>query len=907
MRFFSLVLAGVALVAAVKTELFKTCDQSGFCHRNRHYAKAIASNPSFKSPYSVVPDSIKFSESESSITGEIEKVLPDGHSVQLPFILDILKDDNVRLRVTEAQRESIKIKNNRLQTKRYDEAWKYALQSAPETEKGVFSKKESQFSVKFGNESQYEVILLYDPFRVDVYLDGSLEVALNEGGLFNVEHYRTSDTQSANMLPEESDYDAFSDSFKDASSDKLPFGPESVGMDIIFPGSNNVYGIPEHADTFALKETTDSDPYRLFNVDIFEYETQSKFPMYGLIPFMIAHKPGHSAGVLWLSAADTYVDIARSNDAIKTHWFSESGIIDVIVMIGKDPLEVSKKYGALLGNPLLPQLFSLGYHQCRWNYNDVDDVLDVTASFDAAQIPYDVIWLDIEYTENKKYFTWKKGLFDDHVGMNKKLAETGRNLVAIIDPHLKTGYEVSDAVESKKIGITNSDNSDTYHGHCWPGESVWIDTFSPEACLYWDGLFKNNTAFSGDETNLHIWNDMAEPSVFSGPETTAPKDIIHYGGWEHRDVHNIYGLTFHEATYRALEKRYGSAKRPFVLTRSYYAGSQRTAAAWSGDNRSKWEFLKMSLPMALTSQVVGMPFTGSDVGGFFGDPSPELLVRWYQAGIWYPFFRAHAHIDSKRREPYIAGGEYTDAMRDAILTRYALLPVFYTAFHDASVNNTPVLLPLLYSHPENPESFAVEDEFFIGNSGLLVKPVTDEGATSVSIYLPDELPYHNYKTYEKLQGKGNHEISVDLNSIPVFIRGGHIFARKDRYRRSSKLMRYDPYTLVVAVHEGKAKGSLYIDDGETTNYKNGEYLEIDFEYENGVLNAGVLKGAEADNLGLLNKVKVERIIIVGAEAGETAKVSQDGNEWDVELLPAGGAIIVRNPAVVIGENWTVSI
>lgn len=115
--------------------------------------------------------------------------------------------------------------------------------------------------------------------------------------------------------------------------------------------------------------------------------------------------------------------------------------------------------------------------------------------------------------------------------------------------------------------------------------------------------------------NIHLWNDMNEPSVFNGPETSAPKDNLHFGQWEHRSIHNVFGLSYHETTFNSLLNR-SPEKRPFILTRSYFAGSQRTAAMWTGDNMSKWEYLKISIPMVLTSNVVGMPFAGADVGGF---------------------------------------------------------------------------------------------------------------------------------------------------------------------------------------------------------------------------------------------------------------------------------------------------
>jgi mannosyl-oligosaccharide alpha-1,3-glucosidase len=195
---------------------------------------------------------------------------------------------------------------------------------------------------------------------------------------------------------------------------------------------------------------------------------------------------------------------------------------------------------------------------------------------------------------------------------------------------------------------------------------------------------------------------MNEPSVFNGPEITMPKDNIHDDGWEHRDLHNMYGWWMANATAKAVSTRTKKPIRPFVLTRSFFAGSQRFGAMWTGDNQANWEHLEIALPMLLSQGIAGMPFAGglhipgdvlivADVGGFFGNPEPELLVRWYQSGAFYPFFRAHAHIDTKRREPWLFGEPYTSHIRDALRLRYQLLPAIYTTFHKSSVTGLPIL------------------------------------------------------------------------------------------------------------------------------------------------------------------------------------------------------------------------
>lgn len=595
----------------------------------------------------------------------------------------------------------------------------------------------------------------------------------------------------------------------------MPIGPESVGLDITFPGYEHVYGIPEHASSLTLKETRGGEgnydePYRLYNADVFEYETNSPMTLYGAIPFMQAQKKDSAVGVFWLNAAETWVDIIKSQQnpnalttekrSTHTHWFSESGLLDVFVLPGPTAGYLYGQYGALTGYTTLPPAFSLAYHQCRWNYVSQDDVRDVDRKFDKFDIPYDVIWLDIEYTDGKKYFTWDPLTFSDPVSMQDQLAKRGRKLVAIIDPHIKNekGYEVSKQMNEKGLAVKDKNGDKSYDGWCWPGSSHWIDGFNPAAVNWWKNLF-NLKVFPYSTKNMHIWNDMNEPSVFNGPETTMPKDSLHHENWEHRDVHNLYGMLYHNATYEGMVEREGKGneKRPFVLTRSFFAGSQRTAAMWTGDNLADWSHLAQAFPMILNQGISGMPFAGADVGGFFGNPSKELFTRWYQSGAFYPFFRGHAHIDAKRREPYLIEEPYRSIVRSAIQLRYSLLPVWYTAFHRASFEGMPVIRPHFVMFPDDEAGFTIDDQFFLGDSGLLAKPVVNEGAQSVDIYLPDDEPYYDYFSHTLYQGKGYKAVPAPLDTIPLLMRGGHIIPRKDRHRRSSSLMKFDPYTLVI--------------------------------------------------------------------------------------------------------------
>ncbi len=677
----------------------------------------------------------------------------------------------------------------------------------------------------------------------------------------------------------------------------------------------------------------------MYNSDVFEYELDSPMTLYGSIPFMQAHRKGSTVGVFWLNAAETWVDIIKSKVSsnplslgiggktdTQTHWYSESGLLDVFVMLGPTPKDVTSAYTELTGYTQLPQQFAIGYHQCRWNYVSAEDVKDVDRKFDKHDIPYDVIWLDIEYTDDKKYFTWDPHTFADPLDMQKQLEQGGRKLITIIDPHIKNvgGYHIVDELKAKDLAVKNKDNN-IYEGWCWPGSSHWIDCFNPAAKAWWKTLFRFDT-FKGTVPNTFIWNDMNEPSVFNGPETTMPKDNLHHGNWEHRDVHNINGLTFVNATYDALLERgkKGEIRRPFVLTRAFYAGSQRMGAMWTGDNLANWEHLEASVPMILSMGISGFPFAGADVGGFFGNPGKELLTRWFQAGAFYPFFRGHAHIDTRRREPYLAGEPYTGIITQALRLRYQLLPSWYTAFQEASVDGSPILRPQYYVYPDDEKGFAIDDQFYIGSTGLLAKPVTKEGTEQVDIYISEGEKYYDYLDYKVYSGAGKmHAVAAPLDKIPLLMQGGHVISRRDRPRRSSGLMKWDPFTLVVVLNNaGNAEGTLYIDDGETFDFQEGACIHRRFAF------SASTSSLTSENLGLdgkrtkgylksMAKVSVEKVIVVGAPATWAGKTevlviedgAKEGRKVALSYHEAGGShaawALVRNPSTNIGKGWKI--
>uniref|UniRef100_A0A2R9CR06 Neutral alpha-glucosidase AB n=1 Tax=Pan paniscus TaxID=9597 RepID=A0A2R9CR06_PANPA len=827
-------------------------------------------------------------------------------------------------------------------------------------------------------EGPYKIILTARPFRLDLLEDRSLLLSVNARGLLEFEHQRAprvSFSDKVNLTlgsiwdkiknlfsrqgskdpaegdgaqPEETPRDgdkpeetqgkaekdepgAWEETFK-THSDSKPYGPMSVGLDFSLPGMEHVYGIPEHADNLRLKVTEGGEPYRLYNLDVFQYELYNPMALYGSVPVLLAHNPHRDLGIFWLNAAETWVDIS-SNTAGKTlfgkmmdylqgsgetpqtdvRWMSETGIIDVFLLLGPSISDVFRQYASLTGTQALPPLFSLGYHQSRWNYRDEADVLEVDQGFDDHNLPCDVIWLDIEHADGKRYFTWDPSRFPQPRTMLERLASKRRKLVAIVDPHIKvdSGYRVHEELRNLGLYVKTRDGSD-YEGWCWPGSAGYPDFTNPTMRAWWANMFSYDN-YEGSAPNLFVWNDMNEPSVFNGPEVTMLKDAQHYGGWEHRDVHNIYGLYVHMATADGLRQRSGGMERPFVLARAFFAGSQRFGAVWTGDNTAEWDHLKISIPMCLSLGLVGLSFCGADVGGFFKNPEPELLVRWYQMGAYQPFFRAHAHLDTGRREPWLLPSQHNDIIRDALGQRYSLLPFWYTLLYQAHREGIPVMRPLWVQYPQDVTTFNIDDQYLLGTLVFPVlgtnPPIQNSGAHGVQVYLPGQGEvWYDIQSYQKHHGPQTLYLPVTLSSIPVFQRGGTIVPRWMRVRRSSECMKDDPITLFVALSpQGTAQGELFLDDGHTFNYQTRqEFLLRRFSFS-----GNTLVSSSADPEGHFETpIWIERVVIIGAGKPAAVVLQTKGSpesRLSFQHDPETSVLVLRKPGINVASDWSIHL
>jgi alpha 1,3-glucosidase len=792
--------------------------------------------------------------------------------------------------------------------------------------------------------------LRFSPIQLMIEVAGKPLMLWNGAGNFIYEHRR---------LKQEGDPESWWGENYKSHHDSKPRGPEAISWDLSFQGFDHVYGLPERAKALSLPPTRDpngtylSEPYRLYNLDVFEYLSDSPFGLYGSIPLLWAHRSGQTVGAFWLNAAEMYVDVEKptSGGSVSTQWIAESGLLDIFFLLGPSPADATSQFAQLTGGTALPQAFALGYHQCRWNYKDQEDVAAVDAGFDAHDIPYDVLWLDIEHTDGKRYFTWDTNYFPTPIQMQEEIASRGRKMVTIVDPHIKrdTSWAFFNEATEKKLFVKDKDGND-FDGWCWPGSSSYLDQTSPTVRSWWADQFAVDK-YVGSTKNLYIWNDMNEPSVFNGPEITMHKDSLHDGGVEHRDVHNAYGYYYHMATAEGLRKRGFKEQgpdgdRPFVLSRAFFAGTQRIGAIWTGDNGADWDHLEVSVPMLLTIGVTGLPFSGADVGGFFGNPDAELMTRWYQLGAFYPFFRGHAHLESKRREPWLFGEETTGHIREAIRRRYRMLPYIYTLFLHANVSGSPVMRPLWYEFPQD-ANLVNEDKVFMLGNAIAVAPVLAQGETSVRVVLPQEESKNSRKYTVWYDGDSGTAIAGDaqssgggsptsstsnakpiefiapapINTIKHFLRGGTMIPLKERARRSSAAMAADPVTLVIALDaNGEAQGDLYLDDGHSFAFQRGHYSYRSFIFAaDGTLKsvAGELpKTAElpVSNAKYDSGVVIDKIVVIGLVDGPDGwSVEESGNGRYLEAAPGPLslrpglptlALVVRKAQLpVSGKDW----
>ncbi|MDE2159702.1 MAG: DUF5110 domain-containing protein, partial [Burkholderiales bacterium] len=511
---------------------------------------------------------------------------------------------------------------------------------------------------------------------------------------------------------------------------------------------------------------------------------------------------------------------------------AEDGAIDYYVIAGPAPKDVVRAYAWLTGTAPLPPRWALGFQQSRYSYGTAAEVRRIAAGLRGHRIPADAIYLDIGYQDRNRPFTVDRSAFPDLPGLVAELGAQGLHLVLITDLHIAhapgQGYAPYDSGEAADAFVKNPDGSE-FVGKVWPGPSVFPD-FSRSAVRDWWG---RQYAYFARIGVAGFWNDMNEPSVFDGPASTLPLDLVHRidePGFaprqaSHAEIHNVYGLLNSRATYEGLLKLRPD-ERPFVLTRASYAGGQRWAATWTGDNSSSWDQLNLATSMLVNLGLSGFAYAGDDIGGFAGaQPSPELLTRWFEVGAFQPIFRDHADNAKPAQEPWVGPARDLEIRRRYVEARYRLLPYLYALADEASRSGLPIMRPVFLEFPRAVAASArrnlgVRDQFMLGPDLLVAPAPTGESPAPYTVQLPGP-GWTDYWSDARVSGDRVVETPT-LERLPVYVRPGAIIPRQPLVQSTSQT---PSGPLEIAVYPGPdCAGTLYDDDGISLAYRRGDYL-----------------------------------------------------------------------------------
>lgn len=441
------------------------------------------------------------------------------------------------------------------------------------------------------------------------------------------------------------------------------------------------------------------------------------------------------------------------------------------VMVGT-PARVLLAWASLTGAPALPPAWALGHQHARWGFGSEQEVRRIVAGYQERDLPLDAVHLDIDHYDEHQVFTVDQERFPKLPQLAEDLRRDGVRLVSIVDPAVRAEpgnavYESGTVVDA----FVRDAAGQLVRGEAWAGESVFPDFTHARVREWWGGLYKERLAqgFAG------FWHDMNEPTSFTAfGEPTLPRSARHAlegRGGDHREAHNVYGLCMARAAYEGVRES-APRERPFVFSRSGWAGLQRYGGTWSGDVATGWPGLRASLALVMGLGLCGVPYSGPDVGGFDGSPSPELYLRWFQLGAYLPLFRTHASLRAGRREPWEFGPEVLEHARVALLERRRLLPYFMTLAHLARRTGTPYVRPLWWGIPEDRALRDCEDAFLLGDC-LLVAPVLDPGADRRAVQLPRGR-WYDTATGRAYDGPGQILVDAPLSRIPVLARAGAV-------------------------------------------------------------------------------------------------------------------------------------
>ncbi len=614
-------------------------------------------------------------------------------------------------------------------------------------------------------------------------------------------------------------------------------------------------------------------------------------PLYKAIPFYVGLHHKKAYGIFFDNSFRSFFDFCQERRNVTSFW-AQGGDMNYYFIYGPKMEDVVSTYTDLTGRPHhLPPLWALGYHQCKWSYCPESKVKEVTNKFRELKIPCDAIYLDIDYMSGFRCFTWNKDCFPNPKRMVKELAEKGFKTVTIIDPGIKIDNDYFVFKEGLEKGYFCKRADGPYmKGKVWPGECYFPDFTNPEVREWWSNLFKELIEDIGVEG---IWNDMNEPAVMDVPKKTFPNDVRHnYDGnyCSHRKAHNIYGMQMARATYHGV-KKFAFPKRPFVITRAAYSGTQRYTSTWTGDNAATWDHLSIANAQAQRMCMSGFSFVGSDIGGFTEQPNGELYTRWIQLGVFHPFCRTHSSGDHGDQEPYSFDDNVTNIVRKFIEIRYQLLPYLYTAFWSYVNEGIPILNSLVLFNQEDTHTHHRNDEFVFGKK-ILVCPIIEANAKGRRMYFPIG-NWFNFWNNEVVKGGEEEWVDADIDSMPIFIKEGAIIPKYPIQQYVGEKI-IEQLILDVYYKLGKEKSQVYEDANNGYDYTKGRYSLRNFNLvgKNESLTVQQFKSGK-----FITSYNTFKINLIGLPF-TIEKVELDNEEIDVSNID------VKKPILIVSKEFT---
>jgi alpha-glucosidase len=636
-----------------------------------------------------------------------------------------------------------------------------------------------------------------------------------------------------------------------------------------------------------------------WNIDPPPGHTALQNNLYASIPFTLVLAQGRAWGFFLDSTTRVEFDLAH-DDPYRAWFGAGNGDLIYYVFCGPTPADVLARYADLTGHTPMPPIWALGNGQSRFSYETAEEVRQIAHSFRDRDIPCDTLYFDIDTLDGYRVFTWNPTAFPDPEGLLAELHEMGFHAVSIVDAGVKVDQQYPVYAEGRARDLfCKTRGGNDYENAVWPGICVFPDFTNPQTRTWWGDQHRPLLDAGVDG----IWSDMNEPALFIPQNSTMPPDVVHPGEGNpqlHLQVHNAYGSLMAQAAREGL-LRLRPDRRPFLISRSGYAGIQRHALLWTGDNSSTWEHLAMSLPQLQNLGLSGVGWAGVDVGGFYGDTTGELLTRWTEFGLFQPFCRNHSEKQTRHQEPWLFGEPYESICRAMLKLRQRLLPYLYTLFEECHRTGTPILRPLFWAFPEDQATYTIDDELMCGDA-LLVAPVTRPGVEYRHVYLPAGSWFH-FWTGVRVDGPAHILAHAPLGQPPIYLRANTALPLWPEMNYVGEHAA-DPLTFVLYPSEGSARATFYEDAGEGYEHLSGLYARRTVTCE---LEAGHIRVVIGERAGTFVPARRHLRLELRGMANEPGGVQSGAAPASWQYDPEQRRLIVDLPETAAAQSIDLSM